>query len=426
VYMRRLVLTAALLALAAAPAAAQTFPGTDLVELSRGAATDAQRPAISQDKRWSRLAAFDGELAGQREVFVVARADGYGDDGSPWQATQPQVVSVAPDGSRANGPSWGASLDGTSRVAPHCVAFVSAASNLVPGDTNGRPDAFVRDLRTGKTTRVSVDSRGRQSTGSVSEVSITGLCTRVAFVSDAGDLALRSTRNRSWKAMVTAANPAGRTQVFIHHLGGTTGLDRALKGLTFRVPSAADAGEVAFSTNARAIVYSTGGEVMQRVMTRKYLPKVKGRSAQTLAMQTRRIAGGGADQPATNVDGTVLAFRAGGQVLQARPAGQTKVVSRNDGGTPGNGASARPTLTAGGTWVIFESEASDVGDRAGRKPDDNGVRDIMLFTEVSGERWILGERGADKPATDPMTSPHGNYVVFIRDGRALLNYVGPK
>ena len=433
---------------AAAPASAQSFPGTEIVELSRGAATDARNPAISQDKRWARLAAFDGEVAGQREVFVVARAEGYGDDGSPWQPTTPAVVSVAPDGSRANGPSYGPSLDGTSRVAPHCVAFVSAASNLVPGDTNGKPDAFVRDLRTGRTTRVSVSSTGRQSSGTVTEVAVNGLCTRVAFVSDAGDLALRRTRNRSWKSAVTGASPAGRRQVYIRAIGGTTGLDRALNGLTFLasasdrgVPANGDSFEVAFATSSRAIVFTTLGtnvsasdgnaeaDVYQRVMTRKYLPKIKGRSAQTLQMDTRLISGGAGagDQPATNVDGSVLAYRTGGQIMQVRPAaGTTKLVSRTDAGTPGSGPSGAPTLTAGGTWVIFESAAPDVGDRAGRKPDDNGVSDIILFTEVSAERWILGERGADRPAADPMASPHGNYVVFERDGRVLMNYVGPK
>ena len=43
------------------------------------------------------------------------------------------------------------------------VAFASIASNLVPGDTNGTADIFVHDRRTGRTTRVSVDSAGQQA-----------------------------------------------------------------------------------------------------------------------------------------------------------------------------------------------------------------------------------------------------------------------
>src|SRR5262249_34397296 len=45
------------------------------------------------------------------------------------------------------------------------VTFVSAADNLVPGDTNGVADVFVRDLKTGTTERVSVSSLGVQADG---------------------------------------------------------------------------------------------------------------------------------------------------------------------------------------------------------------------------------------------------------------------
>lgn len=43
------------------------------------------------------------------------------------------------------------------------VVFVSAATNLVTGDTNGALDVFVHDRSTGRTRRVSVSSAGRQA-----------------------------------------------------------------------------------------------------------------------------------------------------------------------------------------------------------------------------------------------------------------------
>ena len=195
----------------AAPARAE-FPGQDLQLVSRNAAgagadAPARNAVISQDKRFGRVVAFESSATnlvaragGGSNVYVVRRAAGYGDNGTPWQFGAIVLASAGMNGRPADGPSGGASLGGTSRVGPRCVAFVSGASNLVPGDTNGRPDAFVRNLLTGRTVRVSVDSRGRQSGGSVSEVAINGLCTRVAFVSDGGDLALTSTRNRSWRS----------------------------------------------------------------------------------------------------------------------------------------------------------------------------------------------------------------------------------
>jgi Tol biopolymer transport system component len=43
------------------------------------------------------------------------------------------------------------------------VAFKSAAANLVPGDTNGNVDVFVKDMQTGAIERVSVSSDGSQA-----------------------------------------------------------------------------------------------------------------------------------------------------------------------------------------------------------------------------------------------------------------------
>jgi hypothetical protein len=358
-------------------------------------------------------------------------------------------------------------VDGTSRVAPHCVAFVSAASNLVPGDTNGRPDAFVRDLRTGAIRRVSVNSRGRQSSGTVSEVAVNGLCTRVAFVSDAPDLALRRTREPSWRSAVTRANPAGRRQVYVRAIGGSKGIDRALKGLTFLAsatdhgrPGDGDSHSVAFSTNARAVVFASdarnlsfrdgngASDVYERVMTRRYGPRIHGRRHQRLHMDTRLVSAG-ADRragagpswaPASNVDGTTVAFTTTARDL-VRTAGHAQVAaatirdgqrprirlaSSARGGAPGNGPSGAPSVTAGGSWVLFESQATNVGVTTRRAPDINGVPDAMLATEPSGERWLLGERGAREPTTNPMTSPHGNYIVFERGDRVHLLYVGPK
>ncbi len=44
------------------------------------------------------------------------------------------------------------------------MAFFSYASNLVRGDTNGETDVFVRDVRRGITTRVSVGTTETQGT----------------------------------------------------------------------------------------------------------------------------------------------------------------------------------------------------------------------------------------------------------------------
>jgi Tol biopolymer transport system component len=67
-------------------------------------------------------------------------------------------VSTAADGTEGDGPSWLGDLsrDGQS------VAFISAATNLVPDDRNQYEDAFVHDLAAGIVERVSVRSDGSE------------------------------------------------------------------------------------------------------------------------------------------------------------------------------------------------------------------------------------------------------------------------
>src|SRR5206468_10898263 len=67
-------------------------------------------------------------------------------------------VSVASDGTEGNDVSMGSALSADGRF----VAFDSAATDLVAGDTNLVSDVFVHDRQTGTTERVSVASGGGQ------------------------------------------------------------------------------------------------------------------------------------------------------------------------------------------------------------------------------------------------------------------------
>src|SRR5437660_12830547 len=63
-------------------------------------------------------------------------------------------VSVASDGTEGNDVSLGSALSADGRF----VAFDSAATDLVAGDTNGVSDVFVHDRQTGTAERVSVNA----------------------------------------------------------------------------------------------------------------------------------------------------------------------------------------------------------------------------------------------------------------------------
>ncbi len=93
-------------------------------------------------------------------------------------------VSVSAAGLEGSDASKEPSISANGRL----VAFSSSADNLVPGDTNAESDVFVHDLRTGQTTRVSVDSAGQEGNNPSSSPSISANGRFVAFSSSASDL----------------------------------------------------------------------------------------------------------------------------------------------------------------------------------------------------------------------------------------------
>jgi hypothetical protein len=118
-------------------------------------------------------------------VFVVVVVAAMGFLSGTMASAQPvSVVSVATDGTAGNGPSGpAAAISGDGRF----VAFASAATNLVAGDTNASVDVFLKDRVSGTVTRLSVASDGLERSGDsgVGGVAISADGTVVAFTSRA-------------------------------------------------------------------------------------------------------------------------------------------------------------------------------------------------------------------------------------------------
>lgn len=102
-------------------------------------------------------------------------------------------VSVTND-AQADGPAIGAMISGDGRF----VVFSSAASNLVPGDTNGRPDVFVHDRRSLTTERVSVGNDEAQADDDSFALAVSADGRVVVFVSAANNLVPNDPAG-SWK-----------------------------------------------------------------------------------------------------------------------------------------------------------------------------------------------------------------------------------
>lgn len=104
--------------------------------------------------------------------------------GTPASGQGLSKVSLADHGGEANGPSTSRSLSGDGAR----VAFWSDASDLLLLDTNGASDVFVRDRKTGQLTLVSANTSGLPGNGSSSAPALSGDGLRCAFVSSASDL----------------------------------------------------------------------------------------------------------------------------------------------------------------------------------------------------------------------------------------------
>jgi len=75
---------------------------------------------------------------------------------------------VGVNGKQTNGDNFFPVVSGDGNI----VAFQSSSSNLVTHDTNGHEDVFVRNVRTGTTSRVSLNVHGKQFPGISLEPSI--------------------------------------------------------------------------------------------------------------------------------------------------------------------------------------------------------------------------------------------------------------
>lgn len=98
--------------------------------------------------------------------------------------SQTTRVSVSSTGQECNNDSWPVSVSADCRF----VAFLSIASNLVTGDTNRQGDIFIHQRETGITTRVSVDSTGKQGNNASRQAALSGDGRYVAITSLASDL----------------------------------------------------------------------------------------------------------------------------------------------------------------------------------------------------------------------------------------------
>ncbi|HVS18292.1 MAG TPA: hypothetical protein VMT18_06815 [Planctomycetota bacterium] len=135
-------------------------------------------PAISGN---GRVVGFESAASDLVAGDTNGVADSFARDLDAGRTTR---VSVGPGGVQGDSLSLRAvpSFDG------RFVAFKSQAANLVPGDTNGVQDVFLHDVRRGTTVRVTLGPGSAQSLGWSSQPALSADGRQVAFYSFAEDL----------------------------------------------------------------------------------------------------------------------------------------------------------------------------------------------------------------------------------------------
>jgi uncharacterized repeat protein (TIGR01451 family) len=310
-----------------------------------------------------------GDTNGIWDVFVYDRETG--------ETTR---VSVASDGSQGNGYSQHPSISSGGRH----VAFISWASNLVPGDTNEVNDVFVHDRATGETIRVSVASDGAQANGESHNPSISADGRHVAFTSFASNLVPGDTN--------------GGYDVFVHdrETGETTRVSVASDGTEANYGShypsiSADGRYVAFDSDASNLVPGdTNWHTDVFVHDRE-----TGETTRVSVASDGTEANSGSSHPSISVDGQYVAFTSWASnlvpgdwndtidvFLYDRETGETTRVSVASEGTEANDGSLNPSISAGGHYVAFGSDASNLVPE-----DTNETMDVF----VHGPTISVGE-----------------------------------
>lgn len=306
-----------------------------------------------------------------------------------------------------NGPSYEPAISQNGRF----VAFSSAASNLVKGDTNGVRDVFLRDREKRTTIRVSRSSGGGQGNGPSYDPAISAGGRYVAFYSSASNL-IKGDRN-------------GAKDVFVH--------DR-VERRTVRVSVSDREGEGNGRSYGPAI--SGDGQVIAFVSFATNLVKgdtnrepdvfVRDRRGK----RTTRASWGGRQSnrasydPAVSGNGRFVAFKSLATNLVPRDTNRdadifvrdrakrrTVRVTVSSQGQQANGGSFDPGISSTGRFVSFSSIASNLV-----RGDTNGVMDVFVRDRErhSTRRVSVSWRGkqANKVNFGSEISAKGTHVAF--------------
>lgn len=319
------------------------------------------------------------------------------------------------------------------------VAFVSSATNLVPGGTTGLPLVFVRDLQTNATVLVGKNSAGEQADNECDAPAISDDGRFVVFESTATNLASPTT--------------AGRKHIYIHDrdADGNTVFDEPAGVVTLRVSNGlsgeanSDSTSPAISGNGQFVVFATtatnviagGTNGMRQVL-------LLNRSSSLISLVSRSTGGeqgvGNSDAPSISENGDYIVYASAANNLVTGDANgfidvflfdrhvpamptTTRVSKPSSVGVEANGQSANARISGNGDWVAFQSKATNL---AGTDANPS-FADVFVWSRATGSTRVVSVSSAGAQstgasgATGVAISANGRFVAFDTDAAGLVS-----
>lgn len=365
------------------------------------------RPALSADGRFVAFMSLATNLDpadtnNKYDVYVRDRMLGV-----------VERVSVSSSGAQVSRDSDWPTISGDGRY----VAFWSEAINLVPGDTNGVPDVFLRDRTTSTTTRVSVASGGVQGNDRSLYPRLSRDGSRVIFESSASNL---------WPG-----DANGVWDVFVHEIA--SGLTTCVSVNPAGIPGNGGSGHLAaLSADGRWACFTSGASDLvpgdangyEDVFVRDLLTGI----TEMASVSSAGLQGNGSsgDERVTiSGNARFVGFSSNATTLvigdtnattdifvRDRLTGTTTRVSVATGGGQSNHQSNRTSISGDGRIVAFHSHASNlvVGDSNGQ---------IDVFVHDRGPVGLALTRGGTCPGATSLA------VAGATPGGTVLLLSGP-
>ena len=419
----RLGIITALIWISAVDSKADTLSGVSIrdasVSLPAGGNGDSVAPWISPDGRYvlfsssaNNLTSTDNNQFGL-DIFLRDRSSNT-------------AVLVSANYSGTGGGN-GNSVSGMLSTNAQYVAFESDASDLLPGDTNGVSDIFVRDLQAGTNILVSVAADGGFANSASTAPVMTPDGRWVVFISAATNL--------------VAGDANGIPDVFVRDLvAQTTTLVSVGAYVTNSVMDTPvitpDGKRVAFFSTAKGLApgvpAASSGEIYIRDLLANVTIWASSNAAATVS-NVLHLNDMPSHHPALSADGNFVAFKTGWTNASAAPgtpgiaaalvfrydiaAGTNSVAGTNgipSGGIPEDHVYG-PELSADGRFVTYvATNNAPVSSTS-----------VQLWDAQNGTNVAVSVTPAGNPATNtvsdnPFISADGRFVVFLSNATNLV------